>query len=182
MSCKPHRVIHSMQVVTYWNRSHTCGCSMNDFGGNFQLGEFPHAQYDCEKSGCVKQAYRFSSELFTKNHTFFAMSGAPTSNPKKPELKDLVIALRDLVECHALGLQIGLPESTLNLIDKHYDSKDHLRMMLSEWLQFDPEASWEKLAIALRKIGKNTIAANVRLNSVQSPEQEAKRRKCTMKV
>ena len=111
------------------------------------------------------------------------MSEAPTSDSKRPELKDLVIALRDLVECHALGLQLDLPESTLKLIDKHHDSKDHLRMMLSEWLQFDPEASWEKLATALSKIGKNAIAANVRREFVivsgppaQSPEQEAKKR------
>ena len=116
------------------------------------------------------------------------MSETPTtstSDPKRPKLKDLVIALRDLVECHALGLQLDLPESRLKLIDKHHDSKDHLRMILSEWLQFDPEASWEKLAIALSKIGKNAIAANVRrehVSSIQSQEQEAKRRKCTLMI
>ena len=91
----------------------------------------------------------------------FAMSGRAAGDLKLPELKDLVIALRDLVECHALGLQLGLPESTLKLIDKH-PVEDHLRVMLSEWLQFDPEASWEKLATALNKIGKNAIAACVR--------------------
>ena len=88
------------------------------------------------------------------------MSERP-SHPKLPELKDLVIALRELVECHALGLQLGLPESTLKLIDKH-PVEDHLRIMLSEWLQYDPEASWEKLATALSKIGKNVIAADVK--------------------
>ena len=106
------------------------------------------------------------------------MSESPTSDLKPPELKDLVIAVRGVVECHDLGLQLGLPEPTLKLIDKHHDSKDHLRMMLSEWLQFDPEASWEKLATALNKIGKNAIAANVRQEFVcgtQSVEQETKR-------
>ena len=115
------------------------------------------------------------------------MSEPPTSDPKKPELKNLVIALRGVVEYHDLGLQLDLPESTLKLIDKHHDSKDHLRMMLSEWLQFDPEASWEKLATALSRMGKNAIAASVRrefviVSSVQSQEQEAKRRKCTSYV
>jgi hypothetical protein len=108
------------------------------------------------------------------------MSEPPTSDPKKPELKDLVIALRDLVECHALGLQLGLPDATLKLVDKH-PVEDHLRMMLSEWLQFDPEASWEKLATALEKLGKNAIAANIRrefMGIVQLPEpQESKRSK-----
>ena len=111
------------------------------------------------------------------------MSDCATGDLKKPELKDLVIALRGVVECHNLGLQLGLPESKLALIDKH-SVEDHLRMMLSEWLQFDPEASWENLATALNKIGKNAIAANVRQQFVilsgppaQSLEQEAKR--CT---
>jgi hypothetical protein len=111
------------------------------------------------------------------------MSEPPTGDPKKPKLKDLVIALRGVVECHDLGLQLDLPESTLKLIDKHHDSKDHLRMMLSEWLQFDPEASWEKLATALERIGKNAIAADVRREfEIMSgpppdPKQEAKKRK-----
>ena len=53
-------------------------------------------------------------------------------------------------------------------------------MMLWKWLQFDPEASWEKLATALDKIGKNAIASNVRrefMRIVQTPEQESKRSK-----
>jgi hypothetical protein len=107
------------------------------------------------------------------------MSEPPTSDPKKPELKDLVIALRGVVECHDLGLQLGLPESTLKLIDKH-PVEDHLRIMLSEWLQFDPEASWEKIAVALSKIGKNAIAVNVRrefMSVVQPPEQESEKSK-----
>ena len=112
------------------------------------------------------------------------MSERPIREIKLPELKDLVIALKDLVECHALGLQLGLPESKLALIDKH-PVENHLRMMLSEWLQFDTEASWEKLSRALGKIGKNAIAANIRQEFmiVSGPptqslnlEQEAKRR------
>ena len=111
------------------------------------------------------------------------MSERPISDLKLPELKDLVIVLAGVVECHDLGLQLGVPESKLALIDKH-PVEDHLRMMLSEWLQFDPGASWEKLATALSKIGKNAIAASVRQKFVivsgplaQSLEQEAKR--CT---
>ena len=81
---------------------------------------------------------------------------------KIPELKDLVIAVRDVTEWHDLGLQLGLPEATLTLIGLHPDIKGHLRMMLSEWLQYDPGASWEKLAAALNKLGKNVIAASIR--------------------
>ena len=34
--------------------------------------------------------------------------------------------------------------------------------MVSKWLDYDPEASWDKLANALNTMGKNTIAANIR--------------------
>ena len=123
---------------------------------------------------------------FTKvpKGSVFAMSERPNGDLKLPELKDLVIAVRGVVEWHDLGLQLGLPESTLALIATHPDVEGHLRMMLSKWLQFDPEASWEKLATALSKIGKNAIAANIRQQFMivsgppaQSLEQEAKR--CT---
>ena len=90
------------------------------------------------------------------------MSERPASDPKKPELKDLVIAVKDVVKWHDLGLQLGLPEATLELIATHPDIEGHLRMMFSKWLQFDPEASWEKLATALSKLGMNAIAAKVR--------------------
>ena len=90
------------------------------------------------------------------------MSERPTSDPKKPELKDLVLAVKDVVKWHDLGLQLGLPEPTLASIALHPDIEGHLRMMLSKWLQFDLEASWEKLATALNKIENNVIAANVR--------------------
>jgi hypothetical protein len=50
-------------------------------------------------------------------------------------------------------------------------------MMLSKWLDYDSEASWDKLANALNAVGKNTIAANIRskyvgavMNSQTIPE------------
>ena len=107
------------------------------------------------------------------------MSERATGDLKKPELKDLVLAVKDVGKWHDLGLQLGLPEPKLALIDKH-PVEDRLRMMLSEWLQFDPEASWEKLATALNKLGQNAIASNIRRQfvSVTRPvEQETKRSK-----
>ena len=126
-----------------------------------------------------------AGHLFAKIPTgsVFAMSEPPTSDPKRPELKDLLIAVKEIVNWHDLGLHLDLPESKLASIATHPDIEGHRRMMLSEWLQFDPEASWEKLATALSKIGKNAIAANVRREFVivsgppaQSLEQETKKR------
>ena len=106
------------------------------------------------------------------------MSERPTSDPKKPELKDLLLAVRDVVNWHDLGLHLGLPEPILASIATHHDIEGHLRMMLSKWLQFDPEASWEKLTTALGKLGQNAIATSVRtqfMSVTVSTEQENKR-------
>ena len=35
-------------------------------------------------------------------------------------------------------------------------------MLLSKWLDYDPEASWDKLDNALETMGKNAIAKNIR--------------------
>ena len=91
----------------------------------------------------------------------FAMSDRP-SDLKLPELKDVVIAVKDVAEWRDLGLQLGLPDATLASIAMHPDIEGHRRMMLSKWLESDLEASWEKLADALNKIGKNVIADNIR--------------------
>ena len=79
------------------------------------------------------------------------------------KLKYLVIAVKDVItEWYDLGLHLGLPDSALKLIESSPDIESHLRMMLSKWLDYDPQASWDKLANALNTMGKNAIAANVR--------------------
>ena len=79
------------------------------------------------------------------------------------KLQNIVIAVKDLItEWHDLGLQLGLPDSTLKLIGSNPDIEGRLRMMLSKWLDYDTEGSWEKLANALTTMGKNVVAANIR--------------------
>ena len=79
------------------------------------------------------------------------------------KLQTIVTAVKDVItDWHDLGLQLGLPEPVLKLIGSDPDIEGHLRTMLSKWLDYDPEASWDKLASALDTIGKNAIAANIR--------------------
>ena len=40
--------------------------------------------------------------------------------------------------------------------------------MLKRWLDYDPEASWEKLASALDTIGKSAVAESIRRQFVRS--------------
>ena len=96
------------------------------------------------------------------------MSDRP-SDLNLPDLKDVVIAVKDVAEWRDLGLQLGLPDATLASIAMHPDIEGHRRTMLSKWLESDLEASWEKLADALDRIGKNVIAANIRRQFVSVP-------------
>ena len=79
------------------------------------------------------------------------------------KLQHIVIAVKDITtEWYDLGLQLGLKDSVLKLIRSDHDTGGHLRMMLSKWLDTDTEASWDKLANALSKIGKDVVAAAIR--------------------
>ena len=81
----------------------------------------------------------------------------------KFKLKNIVTALRDVTtEWRGLGTQLDLPEHMLKLVGSSQEVEDRLRMMVSKWLDYDPEASWDKLANALNTMGKNTMAANIR--------------------
>ena len=84
------------------------------------------------------------------------------SDIKKLELRNVMLAVRDVTKWHDLGLQLGLADATLALIATYPDIEGHLRMMLAKWLRSDTEASWEKLADALSIIGEKVAAENVR--------------------
>ena len=91
------------------------------------------------------------------------------------ELNNVVLAVSDVAEWFALGLQLGLPNATLRLIaaDPNIKGIKSQRLaMLSEWLKYDTAASWEKLAAALASIGENVAATNVRSQFMKvAPDQ-----------
>ena len=80
------------------------------------------------------------------------------------KLKHIVTALRDVItEWHEVGIYLDLLEHILKPIGSNNpDVEGRLRMMVSKWLDYDPQASWDKLAAALNAMGKNAIAANIR--------------------
>ena len=88
---------------------------------------------------------------------------AMSDNITEFKLRHIVVAVRDVItEWHELGLHLGLPEPDLKLIASNPDIEGRLRMMLSKWLGYAPEASWDKLANALNTMGKNAIATSIR--------------------
>ena len=97
-----------------------------------------------------------------------AMSDHPSELEFK--LNNVVLAVSDVAEWFDLGLQLGLPSTTLRLIAADPNIKDiksQRLAMLSEWLKYDTAASWEKLAAALATIGENVVADNVKRQFVK---------------
>ena len=80
----------------------------------------------------------------------------------RPELRDVLVALQDVTEWQDLGIYLGLPDATIRQIASHHDVMGHKRMMISEWLKYDTEASWKKLASTLTFMRKNIIADDIR--------------------
>ena len=66
-------------------------------------------------------------------------------------------------EWYNLGLQLGLTESVLDIIDKDdgRDSSTCKRKMFSKWLSSNKDASYLDLVDALVAIDKKDIAENV---------------------
>ena len=84
---------------------------------------------------------------------------------KEIKLRDVIKALEDVAgtQWYDLGLQLEISPSTLDTIaSDHQTANECKRTMLGKWLQSDPEASWEKLAVALTLIGHKTTAAVIR--------------------
>ena len=80
----------------------------------------------------------------------------------KPNLRDLV-RLEVAPEWYSLGLQLGLTENTLNIIEKDisHDVSTCMRKMFSKWLSSSKDASYADLVDALVAIDKKDVAENV---------------------
>ena len=97
---------------------------------------------------------------------------------KRLELRNALTAVEDVADpnkIYELGLQLGLSPATLDGIRADPDHNSHKRIMLQRWLQQDPEASWDKLASALVKIGYKVAADYIKYqftNVSRSPSSE----------
>ena len=64
---------------------------------------------------------------------------------------------------YSLGLQLGLTETHLNIIEKDvgHDASTCRRKMFSKWLSSNKDASYADLVDALAAIDKKDVAENV---------------------
>ena len=72
--------------------------------------------------------------------------------------------LKDVLDWHTLGIKLGLPVYTLGAIRIDYIAHGTARQrheMITKWLEYDTEASWDKLANGLKQMGKHAVATKI---------------------
>ena len=70
--------------------------------------------------------------------------------------------LTELLDWHNLGTKLGLPDHKLKEIQ--FDCTGAVRQrqeMICKWLEYDTEASWNKLARALKEMGMRVVAKEI---------------------
>ena len=70
--------------------------------------------------------------------------------------------LTEVLDWYNLGTKLGLPDYKLGEICRDHTGIVRQRQeMISKWLAFDTEASWNKLARALEEIGMRVVAKEI---------------------
>ena len=80
-------------------------------------------------------------------------------------------ALRNLTveETKMLVFQLGVPLRDLDDIDAHHNRDMAKAHYVQKWLDMDPAASWERLVAALRRIGMDSLAADIERSHAPRP-------------
>ena len=82
---------------------------------------------------------------------------------RKPELSELMerVCVDAGAKWHAIGLQLGMPNGTLQMIDSDGRGrvKQCCREMFDEWLRDNPNATWRRLieVLCTAAVGKNVL-------------------------
>ena len=63
---------------------------------------------------------------------------------------------------YPLGIQLGVPEADLRMIEKDYKHTEDMKLhMLSKWMRIDEQPSWSKVVRALVAINERHVARNI---------------------
>ena len=79
-------------------------------------------------------------------------------------VKELMAAVSNVSDWHALGIQLDLKMSQLRDIDVTYHKEGLKRIkaeMFSAWLKSSSSASWNDLIKALKAIGEDIVASQI---------------------
>ena len=92
-----------------------------------------------------------------------------TEKPDPPlTVKELMAAVSNVSDWHALGIQLDLKMSQLKDIDVTYHKEGLKRIkaeMFSAWLNSSPSASWTDLIKALKAVGEDKVASQIEASS-----------------
>ena len=97
-------------------------------------------------------------------YSVFNSNNVHTIALKRPELSELMehVCVDAGVKWHAIGLQLGIPNGTLQMIDSDGRGrvKQCCREMFDEWLRENPNATWRRLieVLCTASVGKNVLA------------------------
>ena len=83
---------------------------------------------------------------------------------RKPQLKELSLALRDLTwsDIESMSLQLDMPYIKLQQIKQQSNEPSQcLHSAMHSWLENDPKASWARIVTALIDINKNVLAKEI---------------------
>ena len=72
--------------------------------------------------------------------------------------------LTEVLDWYTLGIRLGIPDHLLREIQINYSAYGTCRRrqeMITTWLQYDTEASWDKLASALKEMEKRVAASKI---------------------
>ena len=94
---------------------------------------------------------------------------------EKPLLKELqnLVTPYYAASWRDIGLQLGIPDGTLQLIENDYPSDKKCFTMFSKWLQSDVNASWSKL---IKAINSTAIKKITQFEAVEMLETKLKER------
>jgi len=79
-------------------------------------------------------------------------------------LKNIDQTLTNVLDWHHLGVKLDLPVHSLKEIRVNYSAYGTGRQkqeMITKWLEYDTEASWNKLANALKEMGQHVAAIKI---------------------
>ena len=117
----------------------------------------------------------YSPGAFCALHVPSTLAAKPTphhqsASSTNSEITPAIVQLAHLVEhvttprWFSLGLALGVDDSALQFIqqDTRGDSRTGLTCMFQEWLSSCEQPSWDNVIRALRRIGENRLAAEIR--------------------
>ena len=95
----------------------------------------------------------------------FVSNSLSGDGAEKPNMKSVMQSIGEKCapKWYDLGLQLGVPDSTLRIIEKDCQNncKDAIRKMIHEWLHLCSKPTWRTVALSLRTIHMDSLANDV---------------------